>query len=214
MNEPRQQSATSDGESAITLGLLSAVEENSGVTQRSLARELGIALGLTNAYLKRCIRKGWIKVRMAPANRYAYYLTPRGFAEKSQLTARYLSISFNFFRAAREQCSEVFAQCARKGWRRVLLIGAHDLGEIATLCADEHRIELVGVLDPTFKDGEFAGLPVVADIAAAAAHDAVMITDLKAPQAAFDRLIGSVPAERVLAPRMLNISRVRPRLAK
>ena len=63
------------------------VEENSQITQRSLASELGIALGLTNAYLKRCVRKGWVKINQAPANRYAYYLTPRGFAEKSRLTA-------------------------------------------------------------------------------------------------------------------------------
>ena len=72
-----------DGESAITLGLLDAVHQNSSVSQRSLAAELGIALGLTNAYFKRCVRKGLVKVRSAPANRYAYYLTPKGFAEKA-----------------------------------------------------------------------------------------------------------------------------------
>ena len=42
-----------------------------------------MALGLTNAYLKRCIRKGFIKVTQIPANRYAYYLTPRGLQKKA-----------------------------------------------------------------------------------------------------------------------------------
>jgi DNA-binding MarR family transcriptional regulator len=73
------------------LGLLAAVERDSALTQRHLARELGIALGLANAYLRRCTKKGLIKMRQAPLNRYAYYLTPRGFAEKSRLTAEYLS---------------------------------------------------------------------------------------------------------------------------
>ena len=53
-------------EDAIVLGVLDAIERNPSVTQRSVARELGIALGLANAYLKRCIRKGLIKVGKFP----------------------------------------------------------------------------------------------------------------------------------------------------
>ena len=58
-------SERTDSETAITLQLLSAVEENDAVTQRSMAQDLGIALGLANAYLKRCVRKGLIKVAKA-----------------------------------------------------------------------------------------------------------------------------------------------------
>ena len=102
MDDSRHGQTTVSGEEAkITLGLLSAVEANSALTQRSVASDLGIALGLANAYLKRCVRKGLVKVKQVPANRYSYYLTPKGFAEKSRLTAEYLSISFNFFRSAR-----------------------------------------------------------------------------------------------------------------
>ena len=79
-----------DHEERIMLNLLDVVEENSAITQRSLAAELGVALGLTNTYLKRCAKKGFIKVQQVPSNRYAYYLTPHGFAEKSRLTAEYL----------------------------------------------------------------------------------------------------------------------------
>ena len=63
---------------AIVLGVLDAVERNPSVTQRSVARELGIALGLVNAYLNRCLSKGLIKIGQVPPRRYAYYLTPRG----------------------------------------------------------------------------------------------------------------------------------------
>ncbi len=214
MNEIRQQSADSDDEAVITLGLLNAVEENSAITQRSVAGELGIALGLTNAYLKRCVRKGLIKVSMAPANRYAYYLTPKGFAEKSRLTARYLSISFNFFRAAREQCSATFSECADLGRRRVLLAGAGDLSEIATLCADDLGLQLVGIFDPDSEAAEIAGLTVFKRLEDAGQFDAVMITDMREPQKVFNRLIKIVPPDRVLAPSMLNVSRTRPKLAR
>ena len=75
----------------ILLGLLNSVECSGERSQRRIAAELGIALGLVNAYLKRCVKKGWVKVRTAPTRRYAYYLTPHGFAEKSRLTVQYLS---------------------------------------------------------------------------------------------------------------------------
>ncbi len=214
MNDIRQSSADSDDEAVITLGLLNAVEENSALTQRSVAGDLGIALGLANAYLKRCARKGLIKVSMAPANRYAYYLTPKGFAEKSRLTARYLSISFNFFRAAREQCSATFQECADRGWRRVLLAGVGDMSEIATLCADDLGLELVGIFDPDAEVGEIAGLTVFAHMEDAGQFDAVVITDLREPQRIFNRLTKIVAPERVLAPRMLNVSRARPKLVR
>jgi predicted transcriptional regulator len=67
----------------IVLGLLSSVENDGARSQRLIAAELGIALGLVNAYLKRCVKKGLVKVHDVSARPYAYYLTPQGFAEKS-----------------------------------------------------------------------------------------------------------------------------------
>ena len=94
----------------IVLGLLSSVESDGARSQRHIAAELGVALGLVNAYLKRCVKKGLVKVSDVPARRYAYYLTPQGFAEKSRLTVRYLSDSFSFFRLAKSDCAQVFDQ--------------------------------------------------------------------------------------------------------
>ena len=119
--------------SRIMLGLLDAVEQDRAQSQRLLASELGIALGLVNAYLKRCVKKGLVKVRGAPARRYAYYLTPQGFAEKSRLTVEYLSYSFGFFRQAKTDCSGLFRSAKAGGVKKVLLAGQSDLAEIAAL---------------------------------------------------------------------------------
>ena len=97
----------------ILLDLLNSVERDGGQSQRRLASELGIALGLVNAYLRRCVKKGLVKVTAAPARRYIYYLTPQGFAEKSRLTVEYLSVSFSFFRRAKAECGVVFKHCGR-----------------------------------------------------------------------------------------------------
>src|ERR1700691_5592313 len=99
----------------VMLGLLESVERDGAQTQRRLAGEVGVALGLLNAYLRRCINKGLVKVREAPARRYAYYLTPQGFAEKSRLTAEYLSDSFSFFRKAKDHCTRLFEEAAARG---------------------------------------------------------------------------------------------------
>lgn len=198
------------GETEITLGLLSAVEENEAITQRSVARELGIALGLANAYLKRCVRKGLIKVQQVPPNRYAYYLTPQGFTEKSRLTAEYLSSSFTFFRRARGQCEEALSRCAARGWRRVALAGGGDLAEIMLLCAGEHGIALSGVIDCSgVGDRAFQGLPVPGRAGEPGAVDAVIVTDLQDPQGVYEALLAVMPEERILTLPVLRVSRER-----
>src|ERR1700730_10639848 len=98
----------------IVLNLLNSVDDGAQ-SQRRIAEELGIALGLVNAYLKRCIKKGLVKVSQAPARRYAYYLTPQGFAEKSRLTVEYLSSSFSLFRQARSDCVELLKSARSRG---------------------------------------------------------------------------------------------------
>lgn len=213
------QSGPIDGDTEITLGLLNAVQESSAVTQRSMANDLGIALGLANAYLKRCVRKGYIKVSQIPPNRYAYYLTPHGFSEKSRLTAEYLSSSFTFFRRARAQCEADLDRCTARGWTRVALAGASELAEIATLCAAERAVTLVGLIDPPHVDrrgegragGRYAGLPVADDPASLEDHDAVLITDLRDPQGVYEWLSAIMPDERLMTPPLLGVRRDHPK---
>ncbi len=197
------------GDPEITLGVLHAVDADSAVTQRRLAHDLGIALGLTNAYLKRCVRKGLVKVSQAPPNRYLYYLTPKGFAEKSRLTGEYLRHSLHFFRVARGQCDALLRHCDHQGWHRVALYGASELAEITTLAAADvpGDVRLVSIIDPVFSESRFAGLPVVPRLADAAAVDAVLLTDLHDAEASFKMLGQHFPAERLLTPGVLRIVR-------
>ena len=196
-----------DNESRITLGLLNMVDDNSAASQRTMASGLGIALGLANAYLKRCVKKGLIKVSQAPANRYAYYLTPKGFSEKSRLTAEFLSQSFNLFRHARAEGAELLEHCQTRGWNRVALYGLSDLSEIMTLSVRDYDIDLVLVIDPAAETSEFAGLPVSRTMPAAEDIDAIILCNINTPQAAYDQACAGFPEDRVLAPAVLHISR-------
>jgi DNA-binding MarR family transcriptional regulator len=190
----------------IMLGLLESVERNGGQSQRHLASELGIALGLVNAYLKRCVKKGLVKVSEAPARRYAYYLTPQGFAEKSRLTVDYLSYSFSFFRTARADCAEVFATLRARAFTRIVVAGVSDLAEIARICALESGIEIVAIVDRNATVPLFVGVPVVASFdRVAGPFDAVVITDLRAGAEIFEAAAVIVGPSRVLAPKLLGL---------
>ena len=192
-------------EDVLTLEILDVIDRRKDVNQRHIAQHLGVALGLTNSYLKRCIRKGFVKVSQAPANRYLYYLTPKGFAEKSRLTAEYLSISFGFYRRAGDSCRRIFDVCEQQGWRRLLLCGISDLAEIATVRASERNIHIVGMHDPRATQALFLNRPVWTDLREADSYDVCMLTDLESSQASYQRLQKLMLPERILVPDVLRL---------
>jgi DNA-binding MarR family transcriptional regulator len=194
----------------LTLQLLSDIDGGGPVSQRSMAMNLGVAVGLANTLLKRCVRKGWVKMHQVPARRYAYYLTPQGFAEKSRLTASYLAASFSFFRRARSQCGALLDAAAERGWRRIVLVGDGDLAEIVVLSAHEATVELVAVLVPGANKERVVGLPVVARFADLPPYDALLLTDIRAPQERYDELRARVDPARILVPPLLRVTRERP----
>lgn len=194
--------------SRIMLGLLDAVEQDRVQSQRHLASELGIALGLVNAYLKRCVKKGLVKIGEAPAHRYAYYLTPQGFAEKSRLTVEYLSYSFSFFRQAKTDCTALLQGAKARGVGKVLLMGRSDLAEIAALCAFEQGVEIVGLVQDGADEEQFIGAPVFESFdVVAIAFDSVLLTDVADARGAYENAFARFGKDRVLVPALL---RVRP----
>jgi predicted transcriptional regulator len=215
LNRPRDQGGRMDRlleteheTERIVLGLLSSVETDGARSQRRIAAELGIALGLVNAYLKRCVKKGLVKVQDAPARRYAYYLTPQGFTEKSRLTVQYLSDSFSFFRKAKDDCTRIFEEAAARDFKRLVLAGKSDLAEIAILCAVEAGATVVAIVDIRGEGGRFVGVEVVGSYAdVKGGFDAVIVTDVAAAQASHERAVEAVGGDHVLVPALLGLRR-------
>ncbi|HQU15389.1 MAG: hypothetical protein B7Z66_08565 [Chromatiales bacterium 21-64-14] len=193
-------------EEELTRALLEAIGHESDVSQRHLARHLGVALGLANSYLKRCIRKGYVKVQHAPANRYLYYLTPKGFTEKARLTGQYLQVSFDFYRRAATSCDRALRVCDAQGWRRLLLAGVSELAEIASVRAVERGLNVVGTFDPDTDRTQFLGRPVYREARAAPRHDACLLTDVTNAQAGHDRLVAAFGGQPVLVPDILPVA--------
>jgi len=195
----------SEREEQLVLELLDVVGKRSDVSQRHLADHMGVALGLANSYLRRCIRKGYIKISQAPANRYLYYLTPKGFSEKGRLTVKYLRSSFEFYRRAGDSCARVFDQCEAGALRRVLLGGYSELAEIATLRAHEHRVEIVGVYDARCTQRQLVGKPVWQTSRDCAPFDVCVLTDLSAPVSTYRHVREKFGRGKVLVPDILAV---------
>lgn len=192
-------------EEKLTLELLNAIEQKSDLSQRNLAQHMGIALGLTNSYLKRCARKGLVKMSEAPANRYLYYLTPKGFAEKARLTGHYLADSLTFYRRAGESCSTIFDYCKRNEKERILLCGVSELAEIALIRAMDAEIKITGIYDPKSSLEQLFSRPVWNDLAEVGEFDTCFLADLNSPYEFYRTLIKEIDKEKILIPDVLGI---------
>lgn len=146
------------------LDLLLAIDDDAPLTQRAMAQRLGVALGLTNLYLKRLARKGYIKIvefprKPAAGKRFRYLLTPKGITEKSRLTYDHLAYYLNLYRRARQTLRESLGQLSDKGLKRVVLFGTGEAAELAYITLKEFSLEPVGVCSSE-PNGHFLGLPV------------------------------------------------------
>jgi DNA-binding MarR family transcriptional regulator len=196
---------TIEKQDSITLEILETIEKNDKVTQRNLANHLGVALGLANSYLKRCARKGFIKIQQVPANRYLYFLTPKGLAEKSRLSAQYLSSSFDFYRHASRSFSAIYTDCAHRQWHRVLLCGLSELTEIAYIRAQEFEVDIIGIWAPDATVELHLGIPVYADYLHSPECDAYLLTALQDNVGTYGRVIEFVDEQRLYVPEILGL---------
>jgi DNA-binding MarR family transcriptional regulator len=169
------------------LEILNSLAEGHPVSQRALAQRLGIALGLTNLYLKRLARKGYIKVTTIPPHRIVYLVTPRGFGEKARLTYEYMAYSLRLYREVRRAVQAALAPLARNGTARVALYGTGEVAELAYLTLRELGIQPAAVLGE--RVGQFLGYPVrdVQEVGSAD-YDLVVVATLGVPDGTLVRL--------------------------
>jgi len=201
-----------DLEAHRDLRLLEAVHQDSRVTQRGLASQLGMALGLANIYLKRMIRKGFIKVVNVQPNRISYLVTPRGIAEKARLTYEFMDYSLHLYGEVRQHLRAALQDCAAAG-QRVAICGRGEAAELAYLSLKETGLEPVAVFD---KEGgrEFLGIPVCA-LADHAQYefDMIVVATLDPSSTWCTDLIGAGVPETKLFPlrkQMAPVKKTRP----
>ena len=187
----------------MTLNVLSAVDADSQITQRSLASELGIALGLTNAYFKKCVDKGLVKIKQIPKKRYSYYLTKKGFTEKARLSAEYLKYFFNFLKNTKVECEKIIKMCIDKNNLSVVLSDKSDFAEILILSALDTKVDILGVLGN--KENNYCGKKVITSLEIINNVDAIIMTKLEDSNSRFDYLKKRYKKYNIIMPQFLTI---------
>jgi DNA-binding MarR family transcriptional regulator len=161
MNMNPERTPSPEAEQYRSLQILQELANDNSLTQRDLSSRLGIALGLVNSYIKNLIKKGYITVKAIPTKRYAYYLTPTGFTEKTRLTYHMLQDYTNIYRQARKSLKTLFRDLQEQGVKTVVFAGADEVAEIAYLTLQETNLKLAGVVDTENADAAFFGNKVM-----------------------------------------------------
>jgi len=97
--------------------LLKLLEQDPQMSQRDLARAMGISLGKTNYCLKSLIAKGLVKARnfynKADKRVYAYLLTPQGLEEKARVTLRFLRRKQQEYEMLKQEIEQLRSEALR-----------------------------------------------------------------------------------------------------
>ena len=174
------------------LQILDELSNNDALTQRDLSKRMGIALGLVNSYLKNLIAKGYITVSTIPTKRYGYYLTPKGFAEKTRLAYDLLQDYTRIYREAKNNFRLLFFELERSGIKRIVFAGADEVAEFAYITLQDTKLELVGVVDSDKTNERFFGRNIrsmndLADLE----YDSIVVTSYLKRDNIYQELIGN-----------------------
>ena len=129
------------------LSLLQELERNPVISQRKLSEKFGIALGVTNACLKRMVLNGWIGTRGRDGRKTGYYLTPKGVAERSKLNLHVAFWRVQHYSTLKEMIGKIFFQMERDRIERIVFYGVSEEMEIAYIALQGRNLKLVGIVE-------------------------------------------------------------------
>ena len=182
------------------LNLLQELEKNPIISQRELSHKFGIALGVTNACLKRMVRRGWIRITGFNHRKIGYYLTPKGFAEKAKLTLHMVSWTVQHYSALKDIIGRKLLEMQNMGVERIVFYGVSDEMEVVYVTLQGVNLKLVGIVEDEDKivQKEVFGFELkdVSQIEEMK-PDAVLITSLVGQDERVERLIKFIDIQRV-----------------
>ena len=99
--------------------LMRILEATPDVSQREMAKTLGVSFGGINYCLNALIDKGLVEIHNFSQNQnkfgYVYLLTPRGIAEKASLTSNFLKRKMDEYEALKVEIETLKSEIEFKG---------------------------------------------------------------------------------------------------
>lgn len=205
MNKSLQNHLFKPSERMRDLQFLEEIEQNPKVSQRELSNKFGIALGVTNACIKRMARRGLIRLKGFPPRRIAYYLTPKGFTEKSKMMLHFFSYNIQHYTEMKKVISKRLLEMQENGVKRVAFYGVSDEMEVAYITLQGVNLSLVGIVDDDEKvqGRKYFGYRVQKpETISSLRPDVVLITSFADEEKLFEGLRKRIDVESVRIVRM------------
>lgn len=120
--------------------LLDVLSRDGGLSQRQVAKETGLSLGMVNLILGRLVKTGAIKVVNLNGRTARYLLTPAGVAEKTRRAYEYLHRTVETFRDLRSRVDELIGEMHARGVREFIIHGEGEVADIAELCLSHTQL--------------------------------------------------------------------------
>ena len=143
----REEGLFKPSEDMRDLQFLEELEKNPTISQRELSKKFNIALGVTNACIKKLARKGWVRIRGLNHRQIYYHLTSEGMGMKAKLTLKYLAYNVRLYTDLKNLFARKLLEMEKKGVKSVVFYGIGDEMEVAYVTLQGVNLDLVGIVD-------------------------------------------------------------------
>jgi len=138
--------------------LIELIGRKPTASQRSLASEIKISLGMVNLFLRKLTKKGLLTIQKVNQRDLEYILTPEGLKARAGYNLDYLDKRLNHFVRAKEMVTDKLDQLIADGYRSVYIMAKGEWSEIGFIAAMNMDISLAGFVGSV--SGRFLGQPV------------------------------------------------------
>lgn len=137
--------------------ILQIIAENPGIKQRKIAEKAGISLGQVNFLIKKCVKKGWLKIEGQSPKSLKYNLTPKGLKEKAELTLKYIRLSYAAVIKIADKVAETAKTYKENGTKIYILDLKDEMTEVVKIGLDKAgvRFEAIGSAAEINRDTQY-----------------------------------------------------------
>jgi DNA-binding MarR family transcriptional regulator len=95
--------------------VLTILDREDSPSQREIAKQTGFSVGLVNTLIKKCAKKGLVKIERLNSRNIKYILTPEGIKEKTQKTIDYIKKSYQAIQQLQKRVTELALKHSAEG---------------------------------------------------------------------------------------------------
>ena len=149
-----------EGLSYRELRVLEEMDSTPHVSQRQLANQVGVALGVANLLVRNLAKKGYIRVSKVGWKRWVYNLTPAGVAHKVQLTFGYIDRFLDHYKRVRYSLRQHLASIPLDQHSRIAICGTNEIAELVYLAMRDMSVGHIEVFEDNPPSPKFLGMEV------------------------------------------------------